>query len=353
MQVMNTQSSKKQSDLARLRFYVVPAAWMRKAWPVLSGHSVQNNGTVNVNWRQDIGQIECKDLVRSAHDHDGNGNGGSPVGQGHGQEEQKRKELMSELNKKVMNKHRGNNTTLRRGLKHEQDFFLLGSNAWLLIQEKFGSDQAIEKTCVFDPTLAVVLHNKESKSSQLTANGSHNGKPPQEQLELPAVHIPIPPTGRFRYEQYLDKPTTTKPTATTTTSTISYASITKPISYASITKNNHNRPVGLENGNTNGTHPGNVSDDDTAPVEQGDDLVSPVPSRPLQWLLMRIRYDTNTTETLDSHQMMTLTLFSLCTSLSYKVPKHGRRGSNVYGPARIRAHFITASTRLYEHGRKQ
>jgi hypothetical protein len=59
------------------------------------------------------------------------------------------------------------------------------------------------------------------------------------------VNIPIPPTGRFRYEQYLDTSTNAK------------------------LSNNHDRSL------DRGTHMGNVSEDDTDP-EHGDDLVSPV-----------------------------------------------------------------------------
>lgn len=266
MQVMNTQSSKKQTDLASLKFYVVPAAWMRKAWPVLTAQTVHNSD----NWRQDIGRIECKELlvwenaVSSDDDEDNageNDNGGKTAATAKVQqkEQQSRKErLMSELNKKVavikpfekrpMHQHKA---TLRRELKHEQDFFLLGSNAWFLIKEKFGCDQEIEKECVFDPTsnestLAVVLHKSESLT--LAAVDSNGLAQPQEQLEHPVVNIPIPPTGRFRYEQYLGTPTNGKVIN-------NYKSLNRPLD--------------------DGTHPGNVSEDDTDP-EHGDDLVSPL-----------------------------------------------------------------------------
>jgi hypothetical protein len=265
MQVMNTQSSKKQTDLARLKFYVVPAAWMRKAWPVLTAQTVQNSD----NWRQDIGRIECKDLlvwenaVTSDDDaEDGTNGNGKTVATAKVQqkEQQTRKEaMMSELNKKAaVNKpsekrpQHQQKATLRRELKHEQDFFLLGSNAWFLIKEKFGCDQEIEKDCVFDPTsnespLAVVLHKYESPT--LVSADSYNLAQPQEQLlEHPVVNIPIPPTGRFRYEQYLDTATNAK-----------------------LGNNSKNRNRSLDRG----SHQGNVSEDDTDP-EHGDDLVSPL-----------------------------------------------------------------------------
>jgi hypothetical protein len=263
MQVMNTQSSKNQTDLSRLKFYVVPAAWMRKAWPVLTAQSVQYAD----NWRQDIGRIECKNLlvwenaVSSDEDDDGdNANGGKAVtAKVQQKQQQTRKErLMSELNKKVaVNKpfeqrpQHQRKATLHRDLKHEQDFFLLGSNAWFLIKEKFGCDEEIEKECVFDPTsnesrLAVVLHKSEA-STLVVADSSTLAQPQEQLLEHPVVKIPIPPTGRFSYEQYLD----------TTTAKLSN------------NHKNHNRPV------DNGTHPGNVSEDDTDP-EHGDDLVSPL-----------------------------------------------------------------------------
>jgi hypothetical protein len=264
MQVMNTQSSKRQTDLARLKFYVVPAAWMFKAWPVLTGQSVQ---TSNDNWRQDIGPIECKNLLISddegdngdINNHNGEEKDATAKIQQKEQQTRNKERLMSELNKgKVAANQpcekRPRKATLRRELKHEEDFFLLGSNAWFLIKEKFGNDQEIEKECVFDPTsnespLAVVLH--KSEASTLVAADSSSLAQPQEQLELPAVNIPIPPTGRFRYEQYLD---------------------TNDVAKLSNNHNNHNRPV-LDNG----THPGNVSEDDTDPdPDHGDDLVSPL-----------------------------------------------------------------------------
>jgi hypothetical protein len=274
MQVMNTQSSKRQTDLARLKFYVVPATWMRQAWPVLTGQSVQNSD----NWRQDIGRIECKDLlvwdnaVSSDSDDEDNDNAGYHNGEGKAaatakiqqKEQQTRKErLMSELNKgkvavdKTSEKRpqHQRKATLRRELIHEQDFFLLGSNAWFLIKEKFGCDQEIEKECVFDPTsnespLAVVLHKSESSTS--VAADSNGLAQPQEQLEHPAINIPIPPTGRFRYEQYfLD---------------------TSDVAKLSNNHKDHYRPV------DNGTHTGNVSEDDDTDrdPEHGDDLVSPL-----------------------------------------------------------------------------
>jgi hypothetical protein len=314
MQVMNTQSSKKQTDLARLKFYVVPAAWMRKAWPVLTAQKVQNSE----NWRQDIGGIECKDLlvwensVSSDDEHDANGNNGNGgktavTAKVQQKEQQTRKEMMmSELNKKAavskpsekrpQHQHKA---TLRRELKHEHDFFLLGSNAWFLIKEKFGCDQEIEKECVFDPSsnespLAVVLHKRESAT--LVAADSDSLAQPQEQLlEHPVVNIPIPPTGRFRYEQYLDTTTSAK---------------------LSNNHKNHNR-LG-----DHGSHPGNVSEDDTDP-EHGDDLVS--------------RRDTIGRGHLTVTDDDSNSLFVSCLNLSsfLVVPWHGRRGPDVYGHGRI------------------
>jgi hypothetical protein len=258
MQVMNTQSSKKQTDLARLKFYVVPAAWMREAWPFLTAQTVHNSD----NWRQDIGRIECEDLlvwenaVTSNGDAEDGANGNGKTA-GIAKAQQTRKEMMiSELNKKAAvskssekRPQHQQKPTLRRELKHEQDFFLLGSNAWFLIKEKFGCDQEIERECVFDPTsnespLAVVLHKSES-STLVAANSNALAQPQEQLLEHPVVNIPIPPTGRFRYEQYLDTATNAK---------------------LSI---NHNRSL------DRGSHPGNVSEDDTDP-EHGDDLVSPL-----------------------------------------------------------------------------
>jgi hypothetical protein len=269
MQVMNTVSSNKQTDLARLKFYVVPAVWMLKAWPVLTAQAVQNSD----DWRQNIGKIDCQDLlvwenaVGSSSDDDNevgaNGTNGNGNGKAQQKEQQTRKEMMmSELNKKAavsseMRPQHQKKATLRRELKHEQDFFLLGSNAWFLIKEKFGCDLEIEKECVVDLSanespLAVVLHKRESTTLvAATASDSLASKPQEQLLQLPVVYIPIPPTGRFRYEQYLN-----------TTSTSSSAKLSN-------NHKNYNRPL------DRGSHPGNVSEDDTDP-EHGDDLVSPL-----------------------------------------------------------------------------
>jgi len=212
MQVMNVQS--RSTNLDQLAFYILPSQWMQVAWPVLTGQTVPAAN----NWREAIGKIEMNHLLifENAVSSD---------------EEEHQQEGVVPLNDMKwlmqMQSDENRSPTLRPGLVHQRDFFLLGSNAWLLVKQKFGYDYEIKRTCVeqtsaTDSKLAVVIY------------------PANEATRQPCL-IPIPPTGRFRYELCLN--------------------------------DNPNEPPDAEQQLP--SHPGNVSDDET---QEGDDLV-PVRSK--------------------------------------------------------------------------
>jgi hypothetical protein len=180
---MSTASSKKQLDLDRMFFYVVPAVWMRKAWPLLSGQKSV----------VDSGRMELADLVVRDHE----------ISDEEEEDAHSKKNLvLKELQKRVavpsspvrVVHHPHRRPQLRTGLAHAKDFFLLGPSAWQMLKHKFGYDQEIRLKCAFveqpnGTTLAVILYPAD------VAAGSA------------ALHQPIPPTGRFGYESLLLKTT--------------------------------------------------------------------------------------------------------------------------------------------------
>jgi hypothetical protein len=192
---MSIASSKKQVDLDHLFFYVVPAVWMRKAWPLLSGQKASTT----------IGRMELADLVVRDHE----------ISDEEEEDAHLQKNLvLKELQRAVIvdttpnvnavrtvsagHSHGRRPPVLRTGVTHGKDFFLLGPSAWYMIKHKFGYDQEIRLNCAFveqpnlGTTLAVILHPAD------VAQG------------LVAVNQPIPPTGRFGYESLLKKTTTNR-----------------------------------------------------------------------------------------------------------------------------------------------
>lgn len=221
MRLLNVFSSKKESDLADLAFYVVPAAWLRKAWPILTTGRISETitGGDDDSWREQVGQIETGELIvcdQAAISSDEEEPTPPPAPKNMAALQQNRDpQRRSKSPKKEM---------LRRDLVHEEDFFLFGSSSWLLVKEKFGADTEIRRKCVF--------HNAENP----LAVEIHPGQWP---AGSEPVYIPIPPSGRFPYEEAL----------------------------AAVGVNNF--PLAIKA--SGGHHPGNVSDDDTA--DCGDDLV--------------------------------------------------------------------------------
>jgi len=254
MRVLNVFSSKKESDLADLSFYVVPAAWLRKAWPILTTGRIPETitGGDDDSWREQVGQIETGDLIvcdQAAISSDEEEPAPSaPKNMVAAAQPNRDPQRRSRSPKKEM---------LSRDLVHGKDFFLFGSSSWLLVKEKFGADTEIRRKCVFynaENPLAVEIHPGQCPA----------GSEP--------VYIPITPSGRFPYEEAL----------------------------AAVDVNKF--PLAIKaNG---GHHPGNVSDDDTAdcgddlfPADGDDDRMSTDHSNSNQPVLLLTNSATNGTAT--------------------------------------------------------
>ena len=179
---------------------------MLKAYPMLNARQTMITSTTNDNkasvnshdassdlddgnkWRERIGKIQNAELlvwdhaVSSSDDEEGAGNS-----------ERSRSCQAGTSPSQQHQRPSADSCPIRRELKHGDDFFLLGANAWMLLQQKFGSDGIeIGRPCVFhnteDSTLAVVLDGHANESSNGSAVGAR-------QL------VPVPPTGRFPYEK--------------------------------------------------------------------------------------------------------------------------------------------------------
>lgn len=68
-------------------------------------------------------------------------------------------------------------TTLKPGLKHEEDYFLIGPHAWAILCSKFGYDYAL-------PRKVIVMPSAESRLG----------------VQVTPELVPLPPSGRFSYE---------------------------------------------------------------------------------------------------------------------------------------------------------
>jgi hypothetical protein len=149
MKVLNAQSSSDARALTNFSYYFVPLPWLRNAWNVLHLPNLSSSSQDDPHWRQNIGRIECTPLL----------------------------EVSSE----------DGHNKLRSGLKHGKDFVLLGDNAWLLLGRKFGYDVA--------HSFPVVFH--ASDDSRLAVQVVHASKDEETQF------IPIPSSGRFPYDSYI------------------------------------------------------------------------------------------------------------------------------------------------------
>jgi ubiquitin carboxyl-terminal hydrolase 4/11/15 len=192
MKVMNAMSSKNTSDFY---FYMVPASWMKKAWPMLTYGSAFNSGLLPVdNWRETIGPICCRDLVIPGTI----GSSSTPpvvLNEEEGNAMQrdqtvdetitagywKQKEVLSVSPASVRNDGSDLSTLrLLPGILHEVDFYFLGPSAWLLTKQKFGHDAEIK--------CPVQIKHHNVLAVEIEKDNS----------------VLIPPTGRFRYEQSLN-----------------------------------------------------------------------------------------------------------------------------------------------------
>ena len=185
---MNTQSSKKQFDLDRLHFYVVPTKWMQKAWPLLSGKSTQ---ITNVDAAvEKIGPVEVANLLVLDHQISDEED---ETAQKHNKtvvlhELQQKRNFASTIEDPSSSsiQHHRSPEKLRSHVQHAKDFLLLGPTAWRMVKQKFGYDHKVTCNCEFIETpegtsLAVILLYDENKT----------------------LRVPIPPSGRFPYASFL------------------------------------------------------------------------------------------------------------------------------------------------------
>lgn len=184
--VLNVMAAKKTaSSLNGLTFYMVPSAWLVKAWPMLSATPASKpppNGIGGVDdddkWRERLGIIQNASLLAwdhavSSSDEEGGENGSSK----------------SPSAKKQQQPPDG--TPLRRDLSHGEDYFLLGPSLWFLVKEKFGTDDVVlGRPCVF--------HNAEESTLAVAIDQPAESGSSKKQL------IPIPPAGYFPYNKLID-----------------------------------------------------------------------------------------------------------------------------------------------------
>jgi len=176
-----------------LDFYIVPAKWFSKAYPILTARTHEG---ISDTWKEDIGRIsnlELMNMVERESSSDDEETNTSP------------RITVSDLQKKrfeLMHRRIGETqqqqSTMKPGLIHARDFFFLGPGAWALVKEKFDFDgYELVRPVVLNPqsTLAIQLLQEESDGDTATL-------------------IDIPASGRFPYERI-----TTKFDSTTTTTT--------------------------------------------------------------------------------------------------------------------------------------
>ncbi len=189
--VMNIMSNQPQSGEELLHFYIVPALWFRKAFPILTARSPDG---ISNNWKETIGSISNVELVNvverevsSDDDEEAKPNGISDV-------QKKRFDLM---HRRISRSRQ--QSTMRPGLVHKKDYFFLGPCAWMLVKEKFDFDgyelsRPVVPTGTSQNTLAIQLRKEESVGNSITL-------------------IDIPVSGRFPYENVVSKSDSLNPSA--------------------------------------------------------------------------------------------------------------------------------------------
>lgn len=183
MTVLNVASSSKGLD--ELIFYIIPAAWYRKAWRLLL-RPLQVE-TIPADWREQIGELPPVKAWWNG-EHDG-GNGGEnhrdDDGKNDKDQTQKKGVVLNELRSAWKQDKTTNGKTVNK--THEKDFYFLGEHAWTVVKGKFGnaSEEGV-------PCHVVSFPSKDSRLAVLLPGGAGH-------------RIPIPPSGRFAYEESLSK----------------------------------------------------------------------------------------------------------------------------------------------------
>ncbi|KAL7566209.1 hypothetical protein ACA910_011279 [Epithemia clementina (nom. ined.)] len=168
-----------------MKYYLISAQWLRKAW----SHVLKPPSRISKSWVDLVGRIDNSSLVVES-------NSGSDGVAHHPHHLQQQSAGVPTNGGGGGEGLQGGSISLRKDLIHEQHFYLVGSQAWLLLSQKFGYTHVcsavvrVHKTN--DSKLAVDLFSDDSSFS-IVSNG-------QESL------IPIPASGRFPYERSLEFP---------------------------------------------------------------------------------------------------------------------------------------------------
>lgn len=168
-----------QAGKEPLHYYIVPATWFSKAYPVLTSRTSDG---ITDGWKEELGRISNSRLMNvverensSDDEETGSLNPCSVL-----EVQKKRFDLM---HRRIRENQR--QSTMKPGLVHARDFFFLGPGAWALVKEKFDFDgYELARPVVAGPqnTLAIQLMEEESEGNKATM-------------------ITIPPSGRFPYER--------------------------------------------------------------------------------------------------------------------------------------------------------
>jgi hypothetical protein len=245
MKVMNAMSMRAQASLDSLKYYIVPASWFLKAYPLLTSRTADG---IQEGWREYVGRIENVQLLNIEHaisedeqetnttaavstsaststmkdketaattsssttttSDDNNGNKGPTTTRN---KETKTTITVAKpfLQQLVRNRQQ---STVRVGLRHKRDYFFLGPSAWEIVKEKFGHDNhELFRQCVF---VGRAPHN-EVAIQMLDEEGGGGA-------ELPSsLQVTIPPSGRFAYEKFIAKTNGGSGSTTSTTDIVS------------------------------------------------------------------------------------------------------------------------------------
>ena len=193
---MNLMSEQQTGVTTRtaLNFYIVAASWFWTAFPILTARTPEE---VPDNWRDEIGRITNGELLVGAErevssdDDDDDDDQQNPTANPQGGTMEVQKRRFDERHRRMLQTREQSN--MKKGLSHKQDYFFLGPSAWVLVKEKFGFDGCeLRRPCVrtnqarSGSSLAIQLKAEESEGTSPTL-------------------INIPGSGRFPYEIVIQK----------------------------------------------------------------------------------------------------------------------------------------------------
>ena len=156
----------------KVKYYLVSAQWLRKAW----AYVLKPPKNIPKDWLDEVGRIDNSSLVESNLGHLS-----PPQRQSAGAPSNGRERLHG-------------SHTKRKDLQHEQNFYLVGGHAWLLLSQKFG----------YTNTCSAIVRVHKTQESSLAVDILDSGVPSAgSSSNGHSVLIPIPASGRFPYERSL------------------------------------------------------------------------------------------------------------------------------------------------------